>query len=54
MSEKHSLASKARWALKSPEERKEIMSDLGKRRQELLGPEGRKKHIKMMIKARIK
>lgn len=54
MSLRHSEAIAKRWAAKTQEERTAIMSALGKKRQEKLGPDGRLQHAKMMVKARAK
>lgn len=51
MSNKHSEASKARWAAIPKEERSKRMSVLALKRIEQLGPLGVKKLIKKMVKA---
>lgn len=53
MSEKHSLASKARWANKSKEEKSIIMTELAKKKASKMTSDERKNHSRMMNQARI-
>lgn len=50
---KHSIASKARWAKKSPEERSKRMSEVASAKWANVSPELIKAHMKMMAKAKI-
>lgn len=52
MSEAHSKASKARWKDIPATERSRIMSGLAKRKNKLMGVEGRRAHALKMVKAR--
>lgn len=52
MSIKQSIALRKRWANVSPEKRKEQMSALARRKQQLLTPQEKKKHAFTMVKAK--